>query len=96
MGYKGIKRYRNTRLSESDGWTVVRLHYTDIVMFNGGDVVLNSGGWKTSTTKRRMNEASAEFNLGFTVWQKYYNWFVDFEGKTYEFTDGMKLCCTRP
>ncbi len=36
----------------------IRLHNTDIVIVkSNGDIVLNSGGWKTVTTKDRMNAA---------------------------------------
>ena len=40
-----------------DGTKVIRLHHTDILEFPPrGGVIFNSGGWKTVTTKSRMNE----------------------------------------
>ena len=40
-----------------DGSRVIRLHLTDIMTFKpNGDIVLNSGGWQTVTTKERMNK----------------------------------------
>ena len=40
-----------------DGTRVIRLHHTDVLEFpKTGEVVFNSGGWKTVTTKDRMNE----------------------------------------
>jgi len=40
-----------------DGSRVIRLHLTDIITFKpNGDIVLNSGGWQTVTTKERMNK----------------------------------------
>ena len=42
--------------TKPDGTRVVRLHHTDILEFpTTGGVVFNSGGWKTATTKDRMN-----------------------------------------
>ena len=44
-----------------DGTKVIRLHHTDILEFpKKGGVVFNSGGWKTVTTKERMNEFQSE------------------------------------
>jgi hypothetical protein len=44
-----------------DGVRVIRLHRTDIITFpKRGGVILNSGGWKTVTTKARMNEHQPE------------------------------------
>jgi hypothetical protein len=54
----------------------VRYHQTDVVMFDADYVVLNSGGWRTATTKLRMNQASRQFNLGYTVTQYKREWFV--------------------
>lgn len=42
--YRGVER-------------AIRLHHTDIVVFRpNGDIVLNSNGWRTPTTKDRMNK----------------------------------------
>ena len=39
------------------GAKVIRFHHTNIVTFNpDGSITLNSGGWKTATTKERINE----------------------------------------
>ena len=53
---------------ESDE-TIVRYHQTDIVRFTDGYVILNTGGWYTQTTKTRMNQASNQFELGYSVRQ---------------------------
>lgn len=54
----GRKLANNTYLERRDGDTIaVRLHETDVVTFRpNGDTVLNSGGWRTLTTKDRINE----------------------------------------
>ena len=55
------------------------------------DVILDSGGWRTPTTKLRMNQASRQFGLGFHVYQKNFDWFVDLprQNRTLPFEDGM-------
>jgi len=59
-GRNSRKIANNTYLrKETNGNIVVRLHSTDIITFTPDDLVtLNSGGWKTVTTKARMNEFS--------------------------------------
>ena len=76
---------RATSIRTEDGYTKVRYHSTDVVTFNDKTIELYAGGWQTMTTKVRMNQASNQFDLGFTVYQKDFAWFVHFQGKTYEF-----------
>lgn len=69
----------------------VRYHKTDVVTFDPYTITLRSGGWKTATTKLRMNQASNQFDLGFGVFQKNHEWYVTYQGKTLDFSDGMVL-----
>lgn len=72
----------------------VKYHDTVVVRFRhatGEPVVLNSGGWRTATTKLRMNQTSNEYDLGFQVFQSKGEWFVTFDGETLDFQDGMTL-----
>ena len=44
------------RIEYLNGTTAIRLHNTDVVTFvNDNKIILNSGGWRTSTTKDRIN-----------------------------------------
>ncbi|MDD4354227.1 MAG: hypothetical protein PHN56_07285 [Candidatus Nanoarchaeia archaeon] len=57
---KGVKNSKfvqnNTlKIEYENGTTAIRLHNTDIIIFNGTNFILNSGGWRTSTTKDRIN-----------------------------------------
>ena len=69
----------------SEDYMVVRYWNTDIVKFNNERIILNTGGWSTVTTKLRMNQASNQFGLGYNVYQKDFNWFVEYQGKTIPF-----------
>ena len=61
----------------------VRLHNTIVVEIHAdGSYTLNSGGWRTVTTKARMNEFCPV-----KVGQKRYDWFVGEE----PFRDGIKV-----
>jgi len=73
-----------------DGTTKIRLHLTDIVTRqNSGDIILNSGGWKTITTKDRLNSFLQP--LGFYISQQNSVWYIKKDGKdtNYIFNDGM-------
>lgn len=71
--------------------TVITYHRTQVVRYNSQEIILNSGGWRTSTTKTRMNQASNQFNLEYYVFQRDYEWFVDYQGEEIPFTDGLVL-----
>ena len=85
---------RNTRLTEyTDGRRTLRLHATDIITWKpDGTKILNSGGYKTRTTKERLN---AYINLNsttnFWIYQRHGTWYIQDGDKTLEFTDGMEL-----
>lgn len=83
---------RNTfRFTAPDGADVIRLHQTDIVRkLPNGKTVLDSGGWRTSTTKERMNSYS-----GLRLWANKGQWFVSAgtpgESPAVPYYDGMIL-----
>ena len=62
---------------DDDGTVNVRYHNTIILKkSNDGNVILNTGGWNTTTTKRRMNQASELYDLDFYVYQRNHEWYV--------------------
>ena len=80
-GTKPKKVAHNTvRYTNSDGAEVIRLHHTDIILKNkDGTVTLDTGGWKTPTTKDRLNRFSPV-----RVYSKRGTWFVDGEVPFYD------------
>lgn len=56
--------------------TIVRYHSTDVISWDDKEIVLNSGGYRSATTKLRMNQASNQFDLGIRVFQEDYEWYV--------------------
>jgi len=64
---------------ERDNSVSIRLHGTAVVRFYpNGLVKLNSGGWRTSTTKNRINKYSPV-----KVYQKKYEWYLQ-DGAEFE------------
>jgi hypothetical protein len=87
-----LSSYRTTIRGNDNGGLEVVYVSTPIVTLEGDTVTLNSGGWETVTTKRKMNQASNQFGLGFGVFQKEWVWFVDLpNGETVKFVDGMSF-----
>ena len=86
-----------------DGRRVIRLHDTDIIVFHfekdrGHEhdlLKLYTDGWKTPTTKERMNS----FGKGFSLWQDKRRWYIqDKMGNKSLFYEGATIqngCLTR-
>lgn len=81
----------STTIKENDGMAIVTYHKTDVVKFNENMIILDSGGWRTQTTRSRMNRMSNDFDLGYSVYQKNKKWFVKYKGITLNFYDGITL-----
>ena len=64
-------------------------HNTIVIEITNESIVLRCGGYYTNTTKRRMNQASIQYNLGIHVYQVNYDWYVGYNGKVLPFEDGM-------
>lgn len=66
----------------SSGMIVGTYHNTSVAEVMGNSVRLNTGGYRTNTTKVRMNQFANQFCGGaFYVYQKNFEWFVKIEGK---------------
>ena len=78
----------NTHLHRIDGDTIaVRLHATDVLtLHRDGRAVLSSGGWRTVTTKERLNRYAP-----CRVYQQRGEWFVQHGGATVPFHDGLQI-----
>lgn len=91
MGQTQTLGKHRTTVATQGGVTRVTYHNTVVVAFSPTTILLDSGGWRTPTTKTRMNQTSKQFELGFTVYQRDFEWYVEFNGKEIEFTDRMVL-----
>lgn len=68
-----------TVIATFDGFTQVVYHSTPVVKFSASTIVLDSGGWQSATSKTRMNQAANQFGLGYNVFQKDWDWFVELD-----------------
>jgi len=89
MAYNKLSNYRTTWIDKGDIGQVVYAH-TKIVDWADNKITLNSDGWETVTTKRKMNQASRQFCLGYNVYQKDFKWYVDLpNGQTVPYKDNI-------
>ena len=87
-----IGTHRTTVNTNRDNQLIVCYHSTEVVkVINSKYVVLNSGGWLTPTTKRRMNQASEQYRLNFLVFQKGWTWYVKTPKGIAEYYDGIVI-----
>lgn len=77
-------------LNRRDDKTIaVTLHSTDVVTAHeDGTLTLNSGGWRTITTKDRIN---AWLPRGYILCQHDGGWFIRTPQETYEYEDLMTI-----
>lgn len=69
------------------GEIAIKYHCTRVVTYwPNGRIVLNSGGFRTVTTKRRMCEHTPA-----TIYQSSRVWYVRLNGETICFTDQMSI-----
>lgn len=85
-----LSNYKTTVATVGDHVTVT-YQKTAIVRFNDSEVILDSGGWETVTTKRKMNQAANQFGLPYGVYQKDYIWYVSTAQGDVLFRDGMVI-----
>lgn len=88
---KTIHGIRGTHLEVKDNVVVMYYHNTPVVSFHhNGDIALNSGGYKTRTTKERMNKVIGNKAK---VYQHKGGWYIYYlDGNTtHAFMDGMKV-----
>lgn len=79
MGQMSKVSKNNTVVLQGPRYLRVILHQTEVVSFDRKtrQVTLNSGGWRTVTTKARMNQTAREYGLGFSVRQSKGAWYVE-------------------
>ena len=89
---QSLKVGNNTELHRTGRYSdiALTLHGTDVVtLSSGGSITLNSGRWRTITTKERMNQLLNR--VGYCVYQKDWDWYVAGHGLDEPYSDGFIL-----
>jgi len=82
----------NTEVISCTNVTDVYLHGHLIARIGETWIELFDGGWQTKTTKSRLNAILSAFGMdGECVFQKNFQWFVNYNGSPIPFFSGMRL-----
>jgi len=73
---------------EYGGATVHFYHQSAVVVRDGRTLRLDSHGYRTSTTKKRINR---HLPAGYSVVQRDYDWYLETPDGREEFRDGMTV-----
>lgn len=82
----------NTYLYRGGDCVEMWLHGNTVARFDTEGVELFSCGWRTHTTKDRLNFALNMAGIPLTIYQKDYEWFIGkYTGGDLPFYEGVKL-----
>jgi hypothetical protein len=82
----------NTEVVACSNVSDVFLHGNLIARIGETWIQLFDGGWQTNTTKSRLNAILRVHGLdGEGIFQKNFNWFVNYNGSPIPFFSGMRL-----
>jgi hypothetical protein len=82
----------NTKVINNDGVSEVYLHNNLIAKIGDTWMQLFDGGWQSNTTKSRLNAIlQAHGCSGEYIFQKNFEWFMNFQGSPIPFFSGMRL-----
>jgi len=82
----------NTEVIACSNVSDVYLHGNLIARIGETWIELFDGGWQSNTTKSRLNAILREHGIpGECVFQKNFQWFVQYNGFTIPFFSGMRL-----
>jgi len=79
-----------TTIAQCADLTCITYHSTQIVTFDRLNITLRTGGWDSLTTRRKMNQASRQFGLGFSVYRDKGESYVETpQGRVLPLVDNM-------
>ncbi len=82
----------NTRVLHTDGVAEVYLHGNKIAEVGDTSLRLFDGGWRSNTTKSRLNAILKANGNGMEgIYQKDWQWYISHDGIVEEFESGMIL-----
>lgn len=78
----------NTLRIEYPTYFTIRLHNTDILIFENNSVSLHTDGWYTNTTRDRINRYLPK---GYQIYTHKNEWYLLIKGKKYPFKNGVQI-----
>lgn len=88
-----LSNYRTTVMATNGRLSVVYVSTEIVLKTPDGQITLDSGGFRTVTTRRKMCQAANQFGLPYSVYQHKGAWFVNLTriglGHKVPYADGM-------
>lgn len=81
----------NTEVNNVDGVSYVYLHGNLIAKVGDTWLELFDGGYRSKTTKSRLNAILQAHGNGERIFQKDWSWYITLDGKTVAFKTGILL-----
>ena len=92
MGQVNTVGTHRTTVARDNDVLMVTYHNTVVVKVTDNRyVTLNTGGWYTNTTKTRMNQASRQYGLRYSVYQVDFAWYVSIGDDMQPYYDGIVI-----
>ena len=90
LGKKEDRPYgNNTRVQRRGDKIAIKYHDTDIMLFSENVIIMDCEGWRTSTTKMRLND---NLPSPWYVYQEKNQWYLNYANKdTFVFEDGIMI-----
>ena len=82
--HKGKPLMNNTRLYDCDGYYAIRLHNNTIMQIYPEGWQLFDGGWRTHTTKNRLNKYTPV-----SIYQRNWDWIINNGVDEFPFWNGV-------
>lgn len=73
-----LSTYRTATICTNGRISVIYVATEVVTVTPDGTITLRTGGYRSVTTKRKMNQASNQFGLGYGVTQRKGDWLVTF------------------
>ena len=86
-----IGTHKTTKARVNDRLIVTYQNTAVVQVLNNRYVTLDNGGWYTATSKLRMNQASMEYSLGYSVYQVDFTWYVSIGDDVEPYYNGIVI-----
>jgi nuclear transport factor 2 (NTF2) superfamily protein len=80
----------NTSVVKSEDEVLFKLHGNVIAIRNSNGLFISDGGWKSNTTKERLNGILDRYRNSIKIFQKNWEWFIIYGNKVVNFDEARK------
>lgn len=86
---ESLKLNNHFTVYHEDGYTCYKYYNTIICKVNDDECILNSGNWRTNSTKKFINRILNYHNFNVQIFQKNFNWYTKYSNRVCDFIDNI-------